>query len=102
MSMGSLSRVLSINVYARLAVGKSSAEFVGRRLQRHRDQSKPPFLIKHFAAQQANQLKLKWAAGGGGLLAEASSDSDKSNQSYYGDTKLHFLSVRRHHGCKQS
>jgi Eukaryotic translation initiation factor eIF2A len=40
-------------------------------------------------------VQLKWAAGGGGLLAETSSDSDSSNRSYYGETKLHFLSVRR-------
>ena len=40
-------------------------------------------------------MQLKWAAGGGGLLAETSSDSDSSNRSYYGETKLHFLSV----GC---
>lgn len=39
-------------------------------------------------------MQLKWAAGGGGLLAETSSDSDSSNRSYYGETKLHFLSVR--------
>lgn len=42
---------------------------------------------------QASQVRLKWSATGGGLLAEASSDSDASNKSYYGETKLHFLSV---------
>ena len=38
-------------------------------------------------------MALKWATGGGGLLAEASADQDASNRSYYGDTKLHFLSA---------
>lgn len=46
------------------------------------------------ASSQASNVQLKWAAGGGGLLAETSSDSDSSNRSYYGETKLHFLSVR--------
>ncbi len=40
-------------------------------------------------------MKLTWAAGGGVLLAETSADTDATNKSYYGETKLHFLSVRR-------
>ncbi len=40
-------------------------------------------------------MKLTWAAGGGALLAETSADTDATNKSYYGETKLHFLSVRR-------
>lgn len=46
-----------------------------------------------WGAAQASQVKLTWGAGGGSLLAETSSDSDATNKSYYGETKLHFLSA---------
>ena len=54
-----------------------------------------PFLLDLGSRiAQASQVRLRWAAGGGGLLAETSSDSDATNKSYYGETKLQFLSVR--------
>ena len=43
---------------------------------------------------QANSVRLLWNALGTAVLAETASDTDATNQSYYGETKLHFLSVR--------
>jgi translation initiation factor 2A len=40
---------------------------------------------------QASSVRLLWNATGSALLAETSSDVDATNQSYYGEQKLHFL-----------
>ena len=40
---------------------------------------------------QANSVRLMWNALGTAVLAETASDTDATNQSYYGETKLHFL-----------
>lgn len=53
----------------------------------------PPICRRSFF--RANQVKLTWSSIGYGLLAEASSDTSADNSSYYGDTKLHFLSSAR-------
>ena len=44
---------------------------------------------------QANSVRLLWNALGTAVLAETASDTDATNQSYYGETKLHFLVRRR-------
>lgn len=44
---------------------------------------------------RSNQVKLTWSSVGSALLAEASSDTSADNSSYYGETKLHFLSAAR-------
>ena len=36
-------------------------------------------------------MRLLWNALGTAVLAETASDTDATNQSYYGETKLHFL-----------
>ena len=36
-------------------------------------------------------MRLLWNATGTAVLAETASDTDATNQSYYGETKLHFL-----------
>jgi len=36
-------------------------------------------------------VRLLWNALGTAVLAETASDTDATNQSYYGETKLHFL-----------
>ena len=36
-------------------------------------------------------MRLMWNALGTAVLAETASDTDATNQSYYGETKLHFL-----------
>jgi translation initiation factor 2A len=38
-------------------------------------------------------VRLLWNSTGSALLAETASDTDASNQSYYGETKLHFLAA---------
>jgi hypothetical protein len=43
---------------------------------------------------QANSVRLMWNALGTAVLAETASDTDATNQSYYGETKLHFLVCR--------
>lgn len=42
---------------------------------------------------QANSVRLLWNSTGSALLAETASDTDATNQSYYGETKLHFLAA---------
>ncbi len=42
-------------------------------------------------------MRLLWNALGTAVLAETASDTDATNQSYYGETKLHFL-VRTEQG----
>ena len=44
-------------------------------------------------ALQANSVSLLWNATGSSLLATTSSDVDATNQSYYGEQKLHFLAA---------
>ena len=46
-----------------------------------------------FALWQANAAQLLWNAKGTALLALTSSDTDATNQSYYGEQKLNFLSA---------
>jgi uncharacterized protein with WD repeat len=40
-------------------------------------------------------VSFKWNSTGTAVLVFASCDVDKTNQSYYGETNLHFLRVRR-------
>lgn len=38
-------------------------------------------------------MQLHWNYGSTGLLVVAQSDVDKSNQSYYGESKLNYLTI---------
>lgn len=38
-------------------------------------------------------MQLNWNRGSTGLLAVAQSDVDKTNQSYYGESKLNYLTT---------
>lgn len=40
---------------------------------------------------KSNTAQLMWNKGSTGCLVLAQSDVDKTNQSYYGETRLHFL-----------
>jgi hypothetical protein len=42
-------------------------------------------------------VQLKWNRGSTGLLAVAQSDVDKTNQSYYGESKLNYLTTNGSH-----
>lgn len=49
---------------------------------------------------KSNTAQLIWNKGSTGLLVLAHSDVDKTNQSYYGETRLHFLtSDGKHEGA---
>ena len=43
--------------------------------------------------KQANNVRLIWNCRGSAVLALTSSDTDATNQSYYGEQKLHFLAA---------
>lgn len=40
---------------------------------------------------KSNTAQLTWNKGSTGVLVLAQSDVDKTNQSYYGESRLHFL-----------
>lgn len=42
---------------------------------------------------QATSVTLMWNASGTALLATTASETDATNQSYYGEQKLHFLAA---------
>ena len=48
---------------------------------------------------QATYAKLTWNAPGTGLLALTATDTDATNQSYYGEQKLSFLSADGTNDC---
>jgi translation initiation factor 2A len=49
---------------------------------------------------KSNTAQLTWNKGSTGVLVLATSDVDKTNQSYYGESRLHFLtSDGRHEGA---
>lgn len=49
---------------------------------------------------KSNTAQLTWNKGSTGVLVLAQSDVDKTNQNYYGETRLHFLtSDGRHEGA---
>ena len=48
---------------------------------------------------QATYAKLTWNAPGTGLLALTATDTDATNQSYYGEQKLSFLSADGANDC---
>eukprot|EP00271_Cylindrocystis_brebissonii_P005728 TRINITY_DN17941_c0_g1_i1.p1 TRINITY_DN17941_c0_g1~~TRINITY_DN17941_c0_g1_i1.p1 ORF type:complete len:626 (+),score=122.31 TRINITY_DN17941_c0_g1_i1:276-2153(+) len=51
----------------------------------------PPNPCARRSFYKANTVKLIWNHGSTGVLALAHSDVDKTNQSYYGDSSLHYL-----------
>ena len=48
---------------------------------------------------QAACAKLVWDAAGTGMLALTATDTDATNQSYYGEQKLSFLSADGTNDC---
>jgi translation initiation factor 2A len=46
---------------------------------------------------RCDTVQLKWNRGSTGLLAVAQSDVDKTNQSYYGESKLNYLTTNGSH-----
>lgn len=48
---------------------------------------------------QATYAKLMWNAAGTGMLALTATDTDATNQSYYGEQKLSFLSADGTNDC---
>lgn len=51
----------------------------------------PPTARRSFF--RASQVTLLWAPSSTALLASVATDTDATNQSYYGDVKLHFLAA---------
>jgi len=43
---------------------------------------------------QADNVEMKWNSKGSALLLIASSEQDKTGQSYYGKSTLHYLDTR--------
>ena len=48
---------------------------------------------------QANSVRLYWNAPGTALLAITASDVDVTNQSYYGEQKIHYLAADGTNDC---
>lgn len=48
---------------------------------------------------QANNVQLYWNAPGTALLAITASDVDVTNQSYYGEQKIHYLAADGSNDC---
>ena len=48
---------------------------------------------------QTNSVRLYWSALGTALLAITASDVDVTNQSYYGEQKLHYLAADGTNDC---
>lgn len=46
---------------------------------------------------RCDTVQLKWNRGSTGLLAVAQADVDKTNQSYYGESKLNYLTTNGSH-----
>ncbi len=46
---------------------------------------------------KSNTAQLTWNKGSTGVLVLATSDVDKTNQSYYGESRLHFLTSDGQH-----
>ena len=64
--------------------------------------ARAPGVPRHQAAWvrlQATYAKLTWNAPGTGLLALTVTDTDATNQSYYGEQKLSFLSADGANDC---
>ncbi|KAK9725172.1 hypothetical protein RND81_05G127400 [Saponaria officinalis] len=53
------------------------------------DASNQPLARRSFF--RCSSVQFHWNSGSTGLLAVAQSDVDKTNQSYYGESKLHYL-----------
>ncbi|PKA56261.1 Eukaryotic translation initiation factor 3 subunit B [Apostasia shenzhenica] len=58
------------------------------------DQAQP---IARRSFFRCSTIQLHWNHGSSGLLAVAHSDVDKTNQSYYGESKLHYLTTDGSH-----
>lgn len=51
----------------------------------------PPLARRSFF--KATTVRFLWSAGAKGVLVWTHSDVDKTNQNYYGDSALHYLST---------
>ena len=52
-----------------------------------------------WAHVQASSVRLYWNASGTALLAITASDVDVTNQSYYGEQKIHYLAADGSNDC---
>ena len=52
-----------------------------------------------YSVLQANSVQLYWNSTGTALLAITAADVDVTNQSYYGEQKIHFLSADGTNDC---
>ena len=55
--------------------------------------------LSHVCCAQANSVRLFWNATGSALLAMTASDVDVTNQSYYGEQKIHYLAADGNNDC---
>ena len=59
--------------------------------QQQQQRTDPPQPVAKRSLMRASAVDLRWSPSGEALLALASTESDASNKSYYGDSKLHYL-----------
>ncbi len=49
--------------------------------------------VLNYSVLQANSVRLCWNSTGTALLAITAADVDVTNQSYYGEQKIHYLAA---------
>ncbi|EIE21931.1 eIF2A-domain-containing protein [Coccomyxa subellipsoidea C-169] len=79
--------------------GKSAPGFVGIWDLNQLSKGDSPAPIARRSFFRANAAQLLWNAKGTALLALTSSDTDATNQSYYGEQKLNYLSADGKNDC---
>ncbi len=57
------------------------------------------FELLNYSVLQANSVRLYWNSTGTALLAITAADVDVTNQSYYGEQKIHYLAADGTNDC---
>ena len=70
---------------------KAAAAAAAESQPQQQQRADPPPPRAKRSLMRASAVDLRWSPSGEALLALASTESDASNKSYYGDSKLHYL-----------
>jgi translation initiation factor 2A len=62
--------------------------------------AEPPKPVSQKQFFKADKIQMKWNTAGTGLLFITSTDIDKSNKSYYGESNLYMMSTRGDFDCR--
>ena len=62
----------------------------------------PPAPLSQKTFFKADKIQMKWNQSGSAILFMTSTDVDKTNQSYYGETNLYMMTARGEFDCRVS